>query len=157
MLRLAGAAILMAFSTPAYADDWYYVSSAKDLANISFIDKDSIRETDAGTLRAAMFSVLAKPDEEGGSAFRFEIEVNCTRHQSRLVAYEIFDADRKSQGKSEMDSDWEAIEGETQGDTIATFICGKGKLGPTNLAAGSALPFDSGKAMLAALAKAKGQ
>jgi hypothetical protein len=72
MLRLAGAAILMAFSTPAHAEDWYYVSSAKDLANISFIDKDSIRDTGNGTLHASMFSLLAQPDEEGGTAFRFD-------------------------------------------------------------------------------------
>ena len=155
MLRLAGAAILMAFSTPAYAADWYYVSNASNYSNISFIDKDSIREDDAGLTRASMFSLLAKPEDDDALAYRFEIEFNCRSKESRLVAAEVYDSARNPRGETPMTGDWSPVEPATQGASVADFVCSKGKTGAT--AAGRQLPFDTGAAMLANLAKAGGK
>jgi hypothetical protein len=157
MLRLAGAAILMAFSTPAYAADWYYVSNATDFANISFIDKDSIRDGEPGITRASMFSLLAQPEGDDAMAYRFEIEVKCGSKESRLVAAEVFDSARTPRGQQPMETDWSPLDPGTQGETVAAFVCGKGKPGAANRSAGKQLPFDTGKVMLADLAKAHGK
>ena len=157
MLRLAGAAILMAFSTPAYAADWYYVSNATDYANISFIDKDSIRDNAEGNTRASMFAVLATPEDDGTIAYRFEIEINCKANMSRLVAAELYDGDRKPQGETPMTTEWSPVEPGTQGEGVTMFVCSRGKPSSANPAAGRQLPFDTGKTMLAARAKAGGQ
>jgi hypothetical protein len=54
-----------------------------------------------------------------------------------------------------MDNEWEQIDRDTQGETIADFVCSKGKLGAENIAAGHTLPFDSGRTMLATLTQGK--
>lgn len=154
MLRLAAAAILMAFSTPALAADWYYVSNASDYGNISFIDKDSIRDGDAGVTRASMFSLLAAPEDDDAMAYRFEIEVKCSSNESRLVAAEVFDKSRKPRGEQPMTTDWSPIEAGTQGQSVSAFVCSEGKPAAVNRPAGKQLPFDTGKVMLADLAKA---
>ena len=151
------AAILMAFSTPAYAADWYYVSNATDFANISFIDKDSIRDGEPGITRASMFSLLAEPEDGDAMAYRFEIEVNCRSKESRLVSAEVFDSARKPRGEQPMVTDWSPLEAGTQGEAVTDFICSKGKTGGTAPSAGKQLPFDTGKVMLADLAKAHGK
>jgi hypothetical protein len=150
MLRWAGAAILLAVSTPAFAADWYFVAASTDATNISFIDKDSIRDSESGYLRASMFSLWAAP-RDGVLAYRFDIEVDCAAKRGRMIAYEPFDASYKSQGEHALQEDW--IDSGRQGVTISDFICARGKLGPDNLAAGHDLPFDTGKAMLADRAK----
>jgi hypothetical protein len=157
MLRLAGAAILMAVSTPAYAADWYYVSNATDFTNISFIDKDSIRDNDEGNTRASMFSVLAEPEDDGAMAYRFEIEINCTSRQSRLVAAEVFGAGRVPRGEQPMDGDWSPVEPATQGASVTDYVCSRGKPSKENPSAGRQLPFDTGMAMLDNLARRNGQ
>ena len=45
----------------------------------------------------------------------------------------------------------------TQGASVTDFVCAKGKASGENRPAGRQLPFDTGKAMLADLAKARGQ
>jgi len=154
MLRLAGAALLMAVSTPAYASDWYFVAADEHYANISFIDKDSIHATADGNLSASMFSLLAKP-EDNASAYRFEIEVNCGKQLSRLVSAEIYDEAHQPQGDEAMDGDWSPIAPDTQGAYVSAFICSKGQAGPDNVSAGHALPFDTGMTILTARSKAK--
>lgn len=149
MLRLAGAALLMAVSTPAYASDWYFVSAANDRANISFVDKDSIRDTGDGSMHASMFALLAEPND-GVLAYRFEIEINCGKRQSRLVSAETYDEAHQPMGEDAMNDDWKPIAAKSQGAPVADFICGKGKPGADNPPAGSALPFETGKAMLIA-------
>jgi hypothetical protein len=158
MLRLAGAAILMAFSLmgfsgPAYAADWYYVTNATDYANISFIDKDGIREDDAGITHASMFSLLAVAEDDGVIAYRFELQVKCRSRESRLVAATTYDGTRTSRGEEAMTTDWDATEAGTQGETVTDYICSKGKSG-TAASSGKQLPFDAGRTMLADLAKA---
>ena len=149
MLRLAGAALLMAVSTPAYASDWYFVSAAKDLANISFVDTDSIRDAGDGSTHASMFSLLAEP-EDGVSAYRFEIAINCGKRESRLVSAETYDTAHQPMGEEAMEDDWKPIAASSQGAPVADFICGKGTPGADNASAGHALPFETGKAMLIA-------
>ncbi|MCW3846354.1 hypothetical protein OF829_03815 [Sphingomonas sp. LB-2] len=154
MLRLAGAAILLAVSTPASAADWYFVAAAKDGSNISFIDRDSIRDGESGYVRASMFSLWAEPTD-GMLAYRFEIEIDCAGKRGRMIAFEPFDTSYKSLGEKTLPNEW--IDSGTQGAAISTFICDHGKLGPDNVAAGHQLPFDTGKAMLADRARRNGQ
>jgi len=153
MLRLAGAALLaMAVSTPAYASDWYFVAAAKDQSIVSFVDKDSISDIGGGKMRASMFSLFADPKDDA-EAYRFEIEIDCNGRRSRLVGYEIFDSAHQMTGKNSLDNEWQGIEAGSPGETVAAFICGKGKLGPDNEAAGAELPFDKARAMIDARAK----
>lgn len=154
MLRLAGAALLMAVSTPAYASDWYFISAAKDLANISFVDKDSIRDTGDGSTHASMFALLAAP-QDGVLAYRFEIAINCGKRESRLISAETYDEAHQPMGEDAMEDEWKPIAPNSQGAPVADFICGKGKLGADNLPAGRALPFETGKAMLIAQGNTK--
>ena len=154
MLRLAGAVLLMAVSTPAYASDWYFVSAANDRANISFVDKDSVRDAGDGTMHASMFALLAEPDD-GVSAYRFEIAINCSKRASRLISAETYDAAHAPMGEEAMDDDWKPIEANTQGVDVADFICSNGKPGADNPSAGRALPFEAGKRMLIARGNTK--
>lgn len=154
MLRMAGAALLLIVAAPASAADWIYADSAADGANISFIDKDAIVPGEAGILRAPMFSLLAE-EEEGASAYRFLVEADCTKKLTRLTTAEMFDIEHVSKGVETIASEWEAPASETQGETVLNFICTKGASAKGNPSMGSALPFDSGKALLAEKQKAK--
>jgi hypothetical protein len=149
MLRLAGLGILLAAASPAQASDWRYVDSATDLANISFIDKDSIRANADGNLIGAMFSVMAQV-EDGTSAYRFTIEVDCAGKRSRLLTGEMFDTVHKSQGESNIGGEWEGVDPGSQGQTIIDFICSKGASRAQEPSAGAALPFAKAAEMLAA-------
>jgi hypothetical protein len=147
MLRTAAFVFLLAAAAPAHATAWYYVDSAKDLSNISFIDKDSVTTNADGNNEAMMYSVLAEV-EDNAVAYRFKVEANCTNKTSRLISAEIFDPGLKSTGATEMMGDWEGSDPGTQGQTIIDFICSKGATA-TGAALGSALPFDKGRTMLA--------
>lgn len=152
MLRLAAAALAMMVSTPAFAADWYFVASADDHANISFIDKDSIEQT-GSTMHAAMFSLLAEVDGNGASAYRFVIEIDCQARTSRLVAAEIYDEDHKPLGENPMETEWAPIQPDTQGEIISNFVCSRGKLTAETPGVGKALPFEAGRKMLAERAR----
>ena len=155
MLKSAVLVLLLAAASPAHASDWFYVDSSKDLSNISFVDKDSIRQNADGNSVASMYSVLAE-EEDGAVAYRFTIEVECRSRKSHLVAAEIFDPKLVSGGITDMNGDWEPVDPGTQGDTITAFICSKGA-NATVASAGSALPFDKGRAMLAEMRAKEGK
>jgi len=155
MLRLAGLGILLAAASPAQATDWRYVDSATNLDNISFIDKDSIHANAGGNLVGAMFSVMARV-EDGASAYRFTIEVDCAAKKSRLLTGEMFDAAHKSQGESNIGAEWEAVDPGSQGQTITDFICSKGASRAQEPSAGADYPFAKAAEMLAAQRAAKG-
>jgi hypothetical protein len=154
MLRLAAAVLAMAIPAPAWAADWYYIDSADDGTNISFIDKDSLA-ANGDLVRASMFSLLAEPDEEGGIAFRFTIDFDCKARTSRLISAEIYDEDRKGGGEFTVEAEAKPIEPDTQGDKIGAFVCSGGKVTADTLSAGKALPFETGRAMLAERAPGK--
>lgn len=145
MVRFLGAAVLLVAAVPAQATDWYYVDSDANFANISFVDKDSIRADADGNLNASMYSVLAQP-EEGVAAYLFSLAVDCKGNRSRLLTGEPFDGAQKSMGSEKIDTPWEAIGQSSQGATIAGFICNRGN-GSKSL--GASLPFAAGHAMLA--------
>lgn len=145
MVRFLGAAVLLVAALPAQAADWYYVDSEVNLANISFVDKDSIRADAEGNLNASMYSVLAQP-EDGVAAYLFSIAVDCKGNRSRLLTGELFDDAQKSMGSERIDAPWEPIGANSQGATIAGFVCNRGNGTPS---VGSALPFATGHAMLA--------
>lgn len=145
MVRFLGAAVLMLAALPAQASDWYYVDSDLNLANISFVDKDSIRADAEGNFNASMYSVLAQP-EDGVAAYLFAVAVDCKGNRSRLLTGEPFNSAQKSMGSEKIDAPWEPIGANSQGATIAGFICNRGN-GTSSLGAG--LPFATGHAMLA--------
>jgi len=149
--QIAAIALSLAAFAPAPAQDWYYVDSDTGHANISFIDKASIRTNAGGNAEAAMFSVLAA-DEDGAAAFRFVIEVQCAAGKSRLMTGETFDSALKSSGADAMDSEWESVDPGTQGESIQKFVCSKGASMPESKSLGSALPLAKGRAMLAEMA-----
>ena len=148
LLKSAAAVLLFAAAAPAHASDWYYVDSADDGSNISFIDKDSIVANAQGNLTATMYSVLAR-EEEGTVAFRFGLEVECKTLKSRLVTAESFDAALASQGVSDMGGEWAPTTKGTQGETVVEFVCSKGAAYPGSKSLGSAIPFQVGRRMLA--------
>jgi hypothetical protein len=155
VLKSAAVLVLLAAAMPAHATDWYYVDSADDGSNISFIDKDSIVANAQGNLTATMYSVLAQ-EEEGTVAFRFGVEIECRTLKSRLVTAESFDTTLASQGVSDMGGDWTPTEKGTQGETVVEFVCSKGAAYPSSKSLGSATPFTIGRRMLADQ-RAKGQ
>jgi len=142
------AALALSLAAPAGMDDWYYVDADAGGANITFIDKASIRTNAAGNTEAAMFSVLAT-DEEGAAAYRFVVEYACATKRSRLLTGEMFDAALKSDGIEDMGADWEANDPGSQGDTIVAFVCTKGAGRSDSVSLGNALPLAKGRAMLA--------
>jgi hypothetical protein len=152
MLKTAAVVVLLAAAVPAQATDWYYVDSADDASNISFIDKDSIAATAQGALKATMYSVLAQ-EEDGAVAYRFAIEVKCGTRESRLMSAESFDPALASQGVSDMGGEWSPTDKGTQGETILNFVCSRGASSPGSKPLGSAYPFSIGRRMLADRAK----
>jgi hypothetical protein len=149
MVRLAGLGILLAAASPAQATDWRYVDSATDLTNISFIDKDSIHANADGNMVAAMFSAMVKV-EDGASAYRFTLEVDCAGKRSRLLTGEMFDAGHQSQGEANIGAAWEAVDPGSQGQTITDFICSKGASRAQEPSAGADYPFAKAAELLAA-------
>lgn len=147
----AGIAILLAAAAPGPAD-WYFVDSASDNQNISFMDQANIHESATGTLTAAMYSVLAEDQADGTAAYRFTVEIDCTGHRSRLVTGEAFDVHQASHGEQRLDADWEAVTKGSQGESVETFVCSHGATRAAgSVSLGSALPFERGRAMLAEL------
>jgi len=132
----------------APASDWRYVDADARGANISFIDKDSIRTNTAGNIEAAMFSVLAQ-DDDGTAAFRFIVEFQCATGKSRLLTGEMFDAALKSSGPADMGADWEGNDPGTQGETILKFACSKGASMADGTSLGAELPLAKGRSILA--------
>jgi hypothetical protein len=155
MLRLAGAMILLTAAIPAHATNWTFVDSADTYENITFIDKDGIRTDASGITVATMFSVFAT-DTDGASAYRFNIEVNCTTQKSRLVTGQMYDTARAAQGEEAMQGEWETVDPGSQGATITKFVCSKGAAYPNAPSSGAALPFDKGKEILAKQRAGKG-
>lgn len=147
-LLIAAAAASLGLAAPASAADWFYVDASKEHSNASFIDKDSITVDSAGKTKAAMFSVMAEPDE-GAIAYRFTLELDCAANTSRLVTGEGFGLNRASMGVDQINGGWEPVEQGTQGDTISRFICSGGKSNPASKSLGSALPFDHGVRIMA--------
>lgn len=152
-LKFAALAAVLAAAAPAAASDWYYVDSANDYANISFIDKDGIKTNADGTLTGSMYSVLAEEDD-GAVAFLFTIEANCAAKKTRMTHAEMFDPKLVSSGRLETGGDWESNDPGTQGETIMNFICAKGA-NATKPSVGSAMPFEKGRAMLAEMRAGK--
>jgi hypothetical protein len=145
--------MLLAAAMPAQASNWYYVDSASDQANITFIDKDSIKE-DGGNLTAFMFSLLDQA-EDGAAAYRFMVTFDCRGGRSRLLTGEMYDTARKPHGAEDMGADWETNAPGTQGSTIQNFVCSRGAKAAATDVAGSELPFDRGRVLLDALAANK--
>jgi hypothetical protein len=136
------AAALLAQAAPS---DWYHVDSAHDHANASFIDKANIHANASGNLEASLFSLLATPDE-GVSAYRFTVEFDCKAQRSRLIGAESFDARHQSDGGEAVPGEWGISAKDTQGGTIAAFVCSRGASQPDKKSLGSALPWETGRA-----------
>lgn len=149
MRLVAGIGLWLAMAaTPAAASDWYFIDMSSDNSNISFVDKDSIRDNGGGRTVGAIFSLLDAADEDGLIAYRFTVEFDCPAMRSRMLMFEAFKPDRSSLGEEVVPDDWKPVSPDTQGGRFAHFICSKGTDGARAKSAGSALPFDAGRAVL---------
>jgi len=145
---VAGFLALAVSATAAQASSWYFVDSAASNANITFIDRDSIR-TDSGYVYADLFTLLATP-ADGRSAFRFITRYDCDAGKSQLTGGQSFDLSHKPREVTPIDDEWQPAAPGTQGARILKVVCAKGVSLDDKDAAGSDWPFERGAALLKA-------
>lgn len=148
------ALLLTAAAAPAQASDWYYVDYSSDFASISFVDRDSIKGGENGSMTGWMYAVLPVA-EQGDASYRFTVEIDCVQHRQRLKAVVAYDEAQHAGPDVPIDKAWSDLIPGSQGESIANFICSKGTTAPAKDAAGSALPFQKGRQMLADLRAGK--
>lgn len=149
---IAAGLLVAATAAPAHASNWYFVDAAASRANITFIDKDSIR-SEGGYIYADLFTLLATPLRGQTTAFRFITRYDCPAGKSQLTGGQAFDMARKPGSVEQIDDTWQSSNPGTQGARILSFVCSKGANARDDDAAGSDYPFDKGFALLKGFAE----
>ena len=145
--RLLALTAALAWTTPAAAARWYTVDYNVTNGDMTFIDRDSIITTDAGTLRAETYSVFDPPRNEMASA-DVAVEVNCATRQRKFLRIWAYDANRVKYKEIVLTDDWADSKPGSQAATFVDFICSRGTKADESDDIGSEPVYDAGLRLL---------
>jgi hypothetical protein len=127
MRTLVTSILLAGASTPALAEDWYYVSDSDE--GIVYADSDSVRPA-GEVLAVAAFFGSAEPldvrEEPPPYVIWYEIarfEFLCSSRQYRVTHTDSFNQRRLLEYSRDLDEDWASIPGDSLAESLREFAC----------------------------------
>lgn len=143
--RILGVALSLALATPAFASEWWVVTSsnpenvAKADAMLTIMDRESIQTVSPKTKRAWSRVFYNRPAPEVASVTVLE-EFDCDERKSRVLSFATFDRQGRTQDNINQPTGWQFVPPDSNGSYQLNFACGMGTGGIHKIAPSLSLP-----------------